>query len=199
MVRQGLRQLLEKHGYAVAGEAASGEEAATIWRRLAPALVLMDMEMPGIGGLEAMKRILAQDQRARIVMYSMYADTIHVTRSLQGGAKGYVGKAESPDLLLEAIRQVLRGGRYIGHEIARKVTEERVHGGNDCLESLSPREFEVFRRLAEGRALADIALQLHISIKSVANIQTRVRQKLNVYNSSQLTALAIRQGVVKGV
>lgn len=199
MVRQGLRQLLEKHGYSIAGEAVTGEEACAAWRSLIPALVLMDMEMPGIGGLEAMKRILAQDARARVVIYSMYTDAIHATRALQGGARGYIGKAEAPELLLEAVRLVLRGGRYIGHEVARHVTEDRLLGGNDCLQGLSAREFEIFRRLAEGKTLTEIAEQLHISAKSVANIQTRVRQKLDVANSGQLTALAIKQGIIKGI
>jgi DNA-binding NarL/FixJ family response regulator len=197
MVRQGLRQLLEKTGYRICAETASGEEACTAWREHRPDAVLMDMEMPGMGGLEALKRILAQDAKARVVMYSMYADSVHATRAFAAGAKGYVAKSESPSLLLEAVHQVLRGGRYLGHAIAREVTQHAIHRHDTDIRSLSPREFEVFRRLVNGQTLAQIADQLHISIKSVSNIQTRVRQKLGAATPAQLVAIAMRHGILR--
>lgn len=198
MVRQGLKQLLEKNGYLVNAEVASGEEACTAWREYHPDIVLLDMEMPGIGGLEALKRILAQDPKARVLMYSMYTDTAHATRAMRFGARGYVGKSESPSLLLDAIRQILRGSRYVGHEVAQRMTDNAILGIDSGISNLSPREFEVFRRLAGGQSLIDIAEQLHISIKSVSNIQTRIRQKLNLSSPAQLVTLAIRHGITRG-
>lgn len=197
MVRQGLRQFLEKNGYRICAEASSGETACAAWREHRPDAVLMDMEMPGMGGLEALKRIQAQDARARVVMYSMYADSVHATRAFAAGAKGYVAKSESPSLLLEALRQVLRGGRYLGHAVAREITQDAIHGRDAGISSLSPREFEVFRRLVTGQTLAEIADQLHISAKSVSNIQTRIRQKLDATTSAQLVAIAMRHGIVR--
>lgn len=197
MVRQGIRQFLEKNGYVIVAEAGSGEDACQAWREYHPELVLMDMDMPGIGGIEALKRILLQDVRARVLMYSMYADAVHSTRALQSGARGYVAKSEPPELLLEAIRQTLRGGRYIGHEVARNMTASSIMGSDDPIKALSPREFEVFRRLAAGQSITDISGELHISIKSVSNIQTRIRQKLNLSSPAQLVTLAIRHGITR--
>lgn len=195
VVRQGLKALLEQAGYHVAGEAENGEKACSAWMETKADLLLLDLDMPGIGGLETMQRVLARDPEAKIIVFSMYDDTVHATRALQVGARGFIVKSDPPEMLLEAIRQVMRGARFIGHDLAQQMAVERLSGNSNPMEVLSPREFEVFSRLANGESLNQIAEQLHISYKSAANIQTHVRQKLDISSTGQLVHLAIRYGI----
>lgn len=195
VVRQGLKTLLTQAGYHVVGDVDTGEKACAAWPELVPDLMLLDLDMPGIGGLETLQRVRARDPEAKVIVFSMYDDTVHASRALQAGVRGYIVKSDPPDMLLEAIRQVIRGNRFIGHDLAQQMAVERISGNNNPLEVLSPREFEVFSRLANGEILAQIADQLHISYKSAANIQTHVRQKLNISTPGQLVHLALRYGV----
>ena len=197
VVRSGLRTLLENAGYQIIAEAENGERACTLWQEHRPDLGILDLDMPGIGGLEALHRIIARDPNARVVIFSMHSDNIYAVRAMQAGAKGYVVKTDAPEVLLDAVKQVSRGGRYIGHELAQHLAMERFSPTDNPLEKLSPREFEVFRRIAEGVSLSGIAEQLHIGYKTAANIQTQVRQKLNVQTTGQLVHLAIRFGIVQ--
>ncbi len=197
VVRQGLATLLLQAGHVVAGEAENGEMACSAWVDLSPDLMLLDLDMPGIGGLETIQRILARDQHAKIIVFSMHDDTVHATRALQAGAKGYVVKSDPSKTLLEAIGQVMLGARFISHDLAQQLAVERVSGNTNPIDALSPREFEVFSRLANGETLAEIAEQLHLSYKSAANIQTHVRQKLNIITPSQLVHLAIQYGTIQ--
>lgn len=197
VVRQGLKTLLEQAGHIVAGEADNGEKACSTWVELKPDLMLLDLDMPGIGGLETIQRILAREPEAKIIVFSMYDDTVHASRAMQVGARGFIVKSDPPEVLLEAIRQVMRGNRFLGPDLAQQMAMERLAGNANPLETLSPREFEVFSRLANGESLSHIAEELHISYKSAANIQTHVRQKLNITNSGQLVHLAIRHGVTQ--
>lgn len=197
VVRQGLHTLLEMAGYRVVAEAASGERAVSLWQEHRPSLTLLDLDMPGIGGLEALQRILARDSQARVLIFSMHDDYIYAARSMQAGARGYVVKTEAPEAMLEAVHKVVHGGCYITHHLAQQLAMSRVAGTDDPVDGLSPREFEVFRRIAEGKSLADIATQLNIGYKTAANIQTQVRQKLNVQTTGQLVHLAIRYGIVQ--
>ncbi|MPS49745.1 response regulator transcription factor [Methylobacillus sp.] len=197
VVRSGLRILLENAGYQVIAEAESGERACTLWQEHHPDLGILDLDMPGIGGLETLHRIIARDRNARLIIFSMHNDNIYAARSMQAGARGYVVKTDAPEILLEAVKQVLRGGRYIGHELAQHLAMDRFAPSENPLEKLSPREFEVFRRIAEGISLSGIAEELHIGYKTAANIQTQVRQKLNVQTTGQLVHIAIRFGITQ--
>lgn len=196
VVRQGLKTLLLQAGHHIAGEAENGEKACAAWIELSPDLMLLDLDMPGIGGLETIQRVLARDKGARIIVFSMYDDTVHASRAMQVGARGFIVKSDPPEMLLEAIGQVMRGNRFIAHDLAQQMAVEKISGNTNPLEALSPREFEVFIRLANGENLQQISEQLHLSYKSAANIQTHVRQKLNVSTPSQLVHLAIRHGVM---
>lgn len=196
VVRQGLRTLLEQAGYQIVAEAGSGEQAYIAWQKHHPSLVLLDLDMPGMGGLETLQRILAQDATAKVLIFSMYDDTIHAARAIRAGARGYVVKSDDPDILLQAIQQILAGKRYIGHEIAQQIAVEQFSGLDNPIDSLSQREFEVFSRLIAGDSLGGIASQLNISQKSAANIQTQIRQKLNVQSTSQMVHLAISHGIL---
>ncbi|PKO26148.1 MAG: DNA-binding response regulator [Betaproteobacteria bacterium HGW-Betaproteobacteria-8] len=196
VVRQGLRTLLEQAGYQIVAEAGSGEQAYMAWQKHRPALVLLDLDMPGMGGLETLQRILAQDASARVLVFTMYDDTVHAARAIRAGARGYVVKSDDPDILLDAIQQILRGQRFIGHEIAQQIAVEQSSGLDNPINSLSQREFEVFSRLIAGDSLIGIATQLNISQKSAANVQTQIRQKLNVQSTSQMVHLAISYGIL---
>lgn len=194
VVRQGLRTLLEQAGYQIVAEAGSGEQAYMAWQKHRPSLVMLDLDMPGMGGLETLQRILAQDASAKVLVFTMYDGTIHAARAIRAGARGYVVKSDNPDILLDAIQQVLRGQRFISHEIAQQIAVEQSSGLDNPINSLSQREFEVFSRLIAGDSLIGIATQLNISQKSAANVQTQIRQKLNVQSTSQMTHLAISYG-----
>lgn len=178
-------------------EAESGERACQLWQEHHPDMALLDLDMPGIGGLEALQRIQMRDANARVLIFSMHDDNIYAARAMQAGARGYVVKTDAPEVLLEAIKQILRGGRYISHDLAQHLAMDRFSLEKNPVEILSPREFEVFRRIAEGKSLTEISTQLHIGYKTAANVQTQVRQKLGVQTTGQLVHLAIRMGITQ--
>jgi two-component system invasion response regulator UvrY len=195
VVRQGLKTLLEQAGYSIVAQAETGEQACALWLQHHPDIGLIDLDMPGIGGLEALHRIIARDAHARIVIFSMHSDGIYATRAMSAGARGYVVKTDAPEILLEALQKVMRGGRYIAPDLAQVLAMDKFSLESEPLKSLSPREFEVFRRIADGEPLTVIASQLNIGYKTAANIQTQIRHKLGVQTTGQLVHIAIRNGV----
>lgn len=199
MLRQGLRTLLEQAKHTVIAEATNGEEACVLFEKHHPELVILDLDMSGIGGLDTLKRILHRNENARILIFSMHDDCIYATRAIQAGARGYVTKTEPPEIVLEAISKILKGGRYINNEMAQSLSMFNLDSHDNPTKKLSPREFEVFRRIAEGGSLNNISEAMHIGYKTVANIQTSVRQKLGVETTGQLVHIAVRFGIVKGL
>lgn len=199
IVRAGFRRLLEQTtDIVVAAEAASGEEAYEKHPRCDPGVTVMDLSMPGAGGMAAIQRILARRPEARILVYSMHESPAFAVHALRAGAAGYVTKASAPDVLVEAVRAVSAGGSYLSPDIARRIALERVAGGENPLQALSAREFEVFRLLAEGKTVDDIAGALFLSSKTVANYATQIRQKLGISSQIELLRLAMTHGVVSG-
>jgi DNA-binding NarL/FixJ family response regulator len=199
MLRQGLRTLLEQASHQVTADALSGEEACSLAERNQPDLLILDLDMPGIGGLETLKRLLHRKPQMRVLIFSMHDDCIYATRAIQAGARGYVTKTEPPEVVLEAVQKILKGGRYINNELAQSLSMYHLETPENPIQKLSPREFEVFRRIAQGEALAGIAKAMHIGYKTVANIQTSVRQKLGVETTGQLVHIAVRFGIIKGL
>lgn len=199
MLRQGLRTLLEQAQHQVTADALSGEEACLLVEKNHPDLLILDLDMPGIGGLETLKRILHRKPQMRVLIFSMHDDCIYATRAIQAGARGYVTKTEPPEIVLEAVQKILKGGRYINNELAQSLSMYHLESQENPIQKLSPREFEVFRRIAQGEALAAIAKGMHIGYKTVANIQTSVRQKLGVETTGQLVHIAVRFGIIKGL
>ncbi len=196
VVRAGYRHLLQSvPNLQVLAEASSGEEACQLYAELKPDLVVMDLSMPGIGGLEALRRLRARDARARVLIFTMHDDAVFPARALEAGASGYLSKSSPPERLLDAIRAIARGRKYLGDDIAQRVAVSRVTGDRTLL-GLTPREFEVFVRLAEGEAPAEIAGSLCLDYKSIINVQGRIREKLGVQNTAQLVRLAVRAGVI---
>lgn len=196
VVRQGLKSLLQQWGYMVVAEGGSGEEAILLWQKHQPNLAIIDLDMAGIGGLEALNRILLRDRNAKILIYSMHEDSIYATRAIQAGAKGYVIKTDDAQTLLDAVSKIMNGQRYIGQKLAQNLAIDHVNDNKRPLEKLTAREFEVFRQIVDGNSLSQISNSLNISYKTVANIQTQIKQKLDVQTTANLVHLAILHGVV---
>lgn len=199
VVRSGLRRLLEQNdGMEVIAEVDSGEQAYRHYSEHLPDVLVMDMSMPGMGGLEALRRIMARHHGARIVIFSMHENAAFASQALTAGARGYVAKSEAAEDLVRAIREAAAGRGFISTAVAQKIALQSLSGDDDPTRKLSAREFEVFRLLAEGHSVEDIAEILKISQKTVANYQTVLKQKLGIMNSVELVRLAIRFGVIEG-
>ncbi len=196
VVREGYRRLLERSaGISVIGEAANAVDAYSEFQRLNPDVVVMDISLPGASGIEAMRRMLAREPGAKVLMFSMHEEAIFATRAFQAGALGYVTKASAPEVLVEAVRTVAQGKRYLSPDMAQTLALQAVSGDETSVSLLSNREFEVMRLLVAGDTIATIADKLQLSAKTVANHQSTIRQKLGVETSAQLVQLAQRSGV----
>jgi len=199
VVRTGFRLLLEADGdIRVVGEADSGEAACRQYAELEPDVVILDIAMPGMGGLEALKRIRARDPRARVLALSAYDDPMHARRALREGALGFLSKRSAPETLKEALTTVAASKRYIDAAVAQKLALEELDGGaKSPIERLSEREFDVFLRLARGATVQRIAEELKLSASTVGTHLYNVKQKLGVTNQSELTLIAIRHGLIE--
>jgi DNA-binding NarL/FixJ family response regulator len=198
VVRAGYRLLLQQEpGVEVVAEAESGEVACRCYADLDPDVVVMDLALPGMGGLEAIKRIRMRDADARILVFSMHEEPMFVERALAAGAAGYVTKRSAPEALVAALKQVAAGGRYLDRGLERRLAFERIRGLDSPLMQLSTREFEIFCLLAEGASSSDIARRLSLSPKTVANYSTQLKSKLNVSSAAEFARLAIRHGIIE--
>jgi len=196
VVRSGYRRLLEQAGDIGIDEAGSAEQAYAAFCRQPPDVCVTDLALPGMGGLELLHKVRARDDKARVLVFSMYDSAQLVRRTLDGGACGFVSKQAAPDDLVAAVRAVHAGQRFLSSNLSRHLLRAGADDETQRLESLSQREFEMFRLLAEGKSSADCAALLNISQKTAANIQTRVKAKLNVSTSAALVHLALRTGII---
>lgn len=195
VVREGYRRLLEwSQGISVVGEAASGPEAVRLTQSLRPDVVVMDMAMPGVSGLDAMRRILAHAPKSRVLIFSMHDEAIFAERALQGGARGYVTKSSAGEVLVEAVRAVARGEQFVRCPSLEPPNAEQQR----LLSRLSARELEVLQMLAQGYALERIGERLGLTTKTVANYQSLIRDKLGADNALQVVQAAKRMGLVFG-
>jgi two-component system invasion response regulator UvrY len=190
VVREGVRRLLSVVADAVVLEAGTGKEALTVFRAEKPEMVILDLNLPGAGGLDLLKRLLIEDARTRVLIFSMHTTPVYVARALQAGAKGYVSKGASADELVEAIRKVMAGERYVERDLAAELALN-VLDSNESGKALSARELDIMRLLAKGKGLSDIADQLGISYKTVANTCTAIKQKMLVERTSDLIRVAV--------
>ena len=195
VVREGYRRLLERDpGIQVIGEAANSVQACEQAVALAPEVIVMDIALPGVSGIEAMRRILARRPQQRVLMFSMYDDTIFPSRALEAGARGYVSKASAPEVLVDAISAVARGERYLSPDIQKLISEPPpLQAG--AINTLTAREFEVLRLLAQGETVKRIGEKLGLSEKTVANHQSAIREKLGARNAVQLARAAAQLGL----
>jgi two-component system, NarL family, invasion response regulator UvrY len=199
VVRTGFRLLLQSlPDLSVIAEAESGEAACQLYLSLAPDVVVMDLAMPGMGGLEALRRIRARDPQARILALSAHDDPMHARRALLEGALGFLPKRSAPEALLEAVSAVAAGRRYLDPGIAQKLALAEFDGGaKSPIERLSEREFDVFVRLASGATVQRIAQDLNLSASTIGTHLYNIKQKLQVANQSELTLIAIRHGLIQ--
>ncbi len=198
IVRAGYRMLLKNNPYIeVIAEASTGEEANQTYFTHKPDVMVTDLSLPGVGGLEVIRRIIIKDEKAKILVFSMHEDKIFVDQSFQAGAKGYLTKNAPPELLLDAIQKIVNGERYIDPEISQQIDYEKPHANGTPLSDLSPREFEIFCMLAEGLNTSEIAKRLSLSYKTVANYSTQIKSKLNVTTIAEIAKIAIRYNITQ--
>ena len=198
VVRAGVRRLLEQESlFDVMAEAESGEKAYQLFGELNPDVMVMDLSMPGMGGLEAIRRILMRYEKAKILVLSMHEDLSFANQALKLGAKGYLIKNALADDLVKSIETVSNGEVFLSAEIAKKMAMQSISGDKDPIHELSAREFEIFRLLAEGLDIDAIASTLNISSKTVSNYQTMIKQKLDINSPVELIRYAIKTGVIK--
>ena len=200
LFRLGLRQLIERHsGVRIVAEAATGLEAVTAAKELAPNIVVMDISMPELNGIEATRRIAAEAVAVKVIVLSMHSDHRYVHEALRAGAKGYLLKDSAPEELMLAIRKVMRGQFYLSAAINARVIEGFVQTTPNETASafnvLSPREREVLQLLAEGRSTREIAEKLNVSGKTVETHRTHIMEKLKLHTIAELTRYAIREGL----
>ena len=197
VVRSGLRRLLESHkSIEIVAEADTGEMAYQVYGEVLPDVVLMDISMPGMGGLEAAKRILQRYPQAKIVIFSMHEAVSFAAQALKAGVKGYVTKTGVADDLVQAVLDVAKGRTFLSQDVAQKVALQTLIGESNPLQQLTSREFEVFRLLAEGKRVEDVAEMLKISQKTVANYYTLIKQKLSVNSPVEMVRLAMKHGLI---
>lgn len=194
IVRAGLRRLLRGLFEGEIVEAATGREALALARGRTLDLVLLDMNLPELGGLELLSRLATVAPDLPVLVLSMHAEPLYVTRAMEAGARGYVSKNVAPDELVTAIRQVASGGRYVEGELAQALVLN-PSPAIEPLEQLTPRDIEIIRLLARGRSLSEIADALGLGYKTIANTCTQIKSKLGVNRTADLVRLALEAGI----
>lgn len=201
VVRAGYRMLLtQSENIDVLCEAETGEAACQLYLECHPRVVVMDLNLPGIGGLAATRRILTRDSSARILIISMYDEIVYVNRALESGAKGYITKSCPPDLLVEAVMRIGRNETMVEPALAQRLVMQRFIKEEDTsslLNVLSAREFDVFCLLAQGYSTREAAGELKLSFKTVSNYASLIKDKLNVQTLAELVLLAYQHGIIQ--
>lgn len=196
IVRMGFRLLLEGAGAARVQEADSGESALAMYEQAPPDVLVMDISMPGMGGLAALARLLARHPGARVLMLSAHHESIVPMRALKAGALGYLSKRCQPDELVRAVRQVGQGRRYLDPELAQAVALANLSGDADPASTLTEKEMLVFLQLAQGRSVNAVAQDFHLSPSTVGTHLYHIKQKLNISNAAEMTMVALRSGLL---
>jgi two-component system, NarL family, invasion response regulator UvrY len=197
VVRSGFRVLLETwDNVEVTAEAASAEECLELVETHHPDVIVMDISMQGMGGLEGIKRLKSKDPRVRILTLSAHEDTSYARRALQYGALGYLSKRTAPEVLIDAIEAIAKYQHYIDPVIAQQLVTQDLSVKESPIEKLSPREFEVFIQLANGHSVNQISTHLNLSSSTVGTHLYKIKQKLNLNNQSEMTLLAVNLGLI---
>jgi two-component system, NarL family, response regulator NreC len=200
IVREGLVTLLEKQpGLKVVAQAETGTEAVNLARQLAPDVVIMDISLPDLNGVEATRRILSQPTRTKVIALSMHADRRFVIESLKAGASAYLLKDAAFDELNQAIGAVVKGGTYLSSKISdlliKEYSRKKEVGDTTAYSLLTGRERQVLQLLAEGKATKQIAGSLGVSVKTIETFRQQIMNKLNLHSVAELTKYAIREGI----
>ena len=193
VVRAGFRMLLAtSDSLAVMAEASRGEQAIQLFDTLKPDIVVMDLSMPGIGGLETIRRLLQRDHEALILVFSVHHEQAYVSRALAAGARGYITKNSAPEILSEAIQAIMQGDCYVEQGLLKtSIDTSMAFDHQTLIAQFSPREFDVFTLLAQGLTAQKVAEQLCLGQKTVANYATQVKKKLHVNTSAELAHIAM--------
>lgn len=200
VVREGYRTLLEKHeGLQVVGEASDAASGYQAYKDLQPDVVVMDISMPGRGGIDAIEHIRGWDAQARVLIFTMHAHAAYALQAFRAGARGYVTKSSPPELLVSAVRDVADGRVAICPEISELLAFNQVREEKARLEDLSPREFEIFRMILDARSTDEIASALNLSRKTAANYHYAIKSKLGAASDIELLYFGLRQGLVAPV
>lgn len=197
VVRMGFRLLLEGAGAQVLDEADSGEVAVSKYLDLRPDALVMDVSMPGIGGITALERLRAHVPEARVLMLSAHEDAQIPSRALKAGATGYLSKRADPQEFIRAVGLVARGKRYLDPELAPQLALAQLGGTSDPVDALTEKEFAVFIQLAQGRSVAEVATSHKLSPSTVGTHLYHIKQKLNANNAAELTLIAVRSGLIE--
>jgi two-component system, NarL family, invasion response regulator UvrY len=198
LVRMGFKMLLQpEQDIEVVAEADSGEAACRNLESAAPDVVVMDLTMDGMGGIEAIRRLLAKDSNLRILALSAHEDTSYPTRALQAGALGYLSKRCAPEALIEAIRAVGQRRGYLDPQVAQRIALQGINGVKSPMQALSVREFEVFIQLAQGRSVLSISETLNLSGATVGTHLYNIKRKLGLTNQAEITLMAVRHGLIE--
>ncbi len=197
IVREGYRSLLQKQDrLEVVAEAGNGAEAYRVYKEVKPDLVIMDISMPGIGGVEAIRHIRQWDHAARVLVFTMHQSAAYAVQAIKAGARGFITKSTPPETLLRAIDEVMAGRIALSPDIDHELAISRLAGEPSAVETLTPREFEILRMLLAEKSVDEIAAILHISVKTAANTRYLIRAKLGVGSDIELVHLALRQRII---
>ncbi|MDY6983756.1 MAG: response regulator transcription factor [Pseudomonadota bacterium] len=197
VVRAGYRFFLENiDDIEVVAEAASGEDALARYADVNPDVLVMDLTMPGIGGMEAIRQLIGTHPGAKVLVFTMHENAALVEHALQAGASGYISKNSAPESLTTAVRRIAAGNTYIDSELAQNMVVQQSRGQREALAGLSTRELQILRLFAEARSIEEIAESLSLSTKTISNYLTQIKDKLHVSSSTELVRLAISKGLV---
>jgi DNA-binding NarL/FixJ family response regulator len=197
VVRSGVKRLLEEQpDLQVVAEADTGDEAYKLYHQHQPDVILMDMNMSGSSGLATLGQIKARFPEARLIMFTSRTEVVFAVQAIGAGAKGYVLKSSTTEEVIQAVRQVATGKSYLSTEVAQAIALQNISADDDPTRSLTPREFEIFRLLAEGADIDTIAETLKIGQKTVANYQTQLKHKLNIQTPVELVRLAVKHQII---
>jgi len=197
LVRQGLRSLLEQHGFTIVGEAADGREVTQLAQELEPDVAVLDLAMPLLNGLDAAREITRTSRRTKTILVTVHTADQYVLEALQAGVRGYVLKSQATAELVQAIQEVMRGGRYLSPGISEAVVQAYLAKSDLPSDPLTPREREVLQLIAEGKTTKDIAGLLGVSVKTVESHRTRLMGKLDIRQTAGLVRYAIRRGLIQ--
>ena len=198
VVRAGYKILLkEEENIKVIAEASLGREAVILAKENHYDVIVMDISLPDIGGIEAISRIMQDNKRNKILVFSMHEESVYAEQALQAGAMGYMSKSTDPQLLSKAITSIANGKKYIDGELKSRMTYGKKRTEDSQLSDLSTREFEIFCLLAEGLNTNDISKKLNISYKTVANYSTQIKSKLGASTVAEIAKIAIRHNIIK--
>ena len=197
IVRQGLKLILSAHSdLHVVGEAANGKEAVELAAKLKPDIVLLDVAMPELNGMEATRKMVEANPRLRVLILSMHKEAVYVRETLRAGARGYILKDAIDTELLNAVRSVARGDGYISPAVSGALLSDYRKDVTDPVDLLSPREREVLQLIAEGKTNKEIATKLNLSVYTVDSHRGKIMEKLNLHSTGELVRFAMKRGLV---